>query len=173
MRELKATTGYITFVFAAILCVLSFLGCKSEANTDVIKRVTTENAQEYICITDALFHEARGEPAKGKLLVIKVIQERMRDPHWKAATACDVIYQPYQFSFTLLDQKELDRRKLDELFVWIELLKYVNLTYDVETPEGFQGANHYMVCSWRDKVKWDDNMEFLGAVGAHCFFRGY
>lgn len=173
MRELKATAGYTTFVIAVILCILTFLGRKAEANTDVVKQITQENTKEYICLADALFHEARGEPAKGKLLVIKVIQERMKDPHWKATTACDVIYQPYQFSFTLLSKKELNQRKFNEIYDWIELLKYVNLAYDVEAPEGFQGANHYLRCAWIARTKWDDNMEFLGAVGNHCFFKGY
>lgn len=168
-ENLKVAALFTVAVFGFCVMLLSSL----PAQADSIKQRTKENAKDTICMTDALFHEARGEPAKGKLLVIKTIQNRAKDPRWAASTPCEVIYAPYQFSFTLLDKKELNKRKLDQIFTWVELMKYVNLVEHVEDPVGFEGVNHYLRCDWRERTSWEDNMTFLGQVGDHCFYRGY
>lgn len=164
--------------FAAMLTLMVFAFCAMllsslPTRADELKRVTTESIKQQLCITDALFHEARSEPPLGKLLVIRTILNRADDPHWKASTPCEVVYQYAQFSFTFLSKSELNQRKFNEIYEWIDLLKYVNLTEFVEDPKGFEGVNHYLVCDWRERTSWDDNMTFLGQVGAHCFYRGY
>ena len=50
------------------------------------------------CLSLALYHEARGEPYVGQLMVAKVIVNRMKSPRWPSSM-CNVITQDRQFSF--------------------------------------------------------------------------
>jgi len=50
------------------------------------------------CLSLALYHEARGEPINGQLMVARVIMNRMKSPRWPSSM-CRVITQDRQFSF--------------------------------------------------------------------------
>lgn len=66
----------------------------SESNA---KEVTKEDLLSEEDISLVTMAEAEGECEKGKRLVIDTILNRMDSEHFPD-TACDVIYQPYQFS---------------------------------------------------------------------------
>jgi spore germination cell wall hydrolase CwlJ-like protein len=55
------------------------------------------NEQEE-CIAIAVYHEARGEPLDGQLAVAEVIMNRAASGRYPASW-CDVVKQPWQFSF--------------------------------------------------------------------------
>lgn len=72
------------------------------------------------CMTAALYHEAASEPLEGKAAVAQVIINRMRE---RGQAACQVVYDPYQFSFTLLDpetllEREAKQDKQSQLALW-------------------------------------------------------
>ena len=50
-----------------------------------------------LCLSLAIYHEARGEPDKGMHAVAEVIINRSKD---RNKTICDVVYEPHQFSWT-------------------------------------------------------------------------
>jgi len=50
------------------------------------------------CLSLALYHEARGEPVSGQMMVAKVIVNRVASPRWPSSM-CNVITQDHQFSF--------------------------------------------------------------------------
>lgn len=56
--------------------------------------------REKRCITDALYHEARGEGEVGMIAVANVIHNRYNHPNYPD-TYCGVINQHKQFSYTL------------------------------------------------------------------------
>lgn len=61
--------------------------------------VVDPNVKDQLeCLTHAIYHEARSESLKGKLMVGFVIKNRMVDDRWKDSF-CGVIEEPYQFSF--------------------------------------------------------------------------
>lgn len=130
---------------------------------------------EKACVTQAVFHEARGEPVQGWNLVIASVQTRALDPHWKADTLCGVIYQAEQYSFTLHDDELLRQRELQEFEKYKLVEDYVEATWGLMDVGKFNGINHYLRCDVRKTVshKWWKGMEFLGQVGAHCFYKGY
>jgi|1_EtaG_2_1085319.scaffolds.fasta_scaffold40839_2 spore germination cell wall hydrolase CwlJ-like protein len=60
------------------------------------------------CMATAIYHESAGEPIECKAAIANVITNRMAK---RNLSACDVIYEPYQFSYTLLDPEELIHRE--------------------------------------------------------------
>lgn len=54
--------------------------------------------QQFRCLSQAIYFEARGESFAGQVYVGYVIKNRVRSPRFPN-TYCDVINQPYQFSF--------------------------------------------------------------------------
>lgn len=53
---------------------------------------------EQECLANAVYFEARGEPIEGQLAVAEVVLNRTRSGKYPAGI-CDVVVQPWQFSF--------------------------------------------------------------------------
>ncbi len=62
-------------------------------------------ADELKCLTDNLYHEARGESLQGRYAVIFATLARTLDSRYPKSI-CGVVHQPWQFSWTM-DQKIL------------------------------------------------------------------
>lgn len=63
---------------------------------EVVKGI---NARQAKCLTDNLYHEARGEGEKGMELVAKVTLNRVKSSKYPD-NICSVVYQKSQFSWT-------------------------------------------------------------------------
>ena len=59
-------------------------------------------SEALMCLALNVWHEARGEPMRGQVAVAEVTRRRVEDPRWPD-DLCSVVYQPRQFSWTLLD----------------------------------------------------------------------
>ena len=57
-------------------------------------------AEALACLVLNVYHEARGEPFLGQVAVAEVVLNRVEDTRWPN-DVCGVIYQPYQFSWTI------------------------------------------------------------------------
>lgn len=55
--------------------------------------------QQLKCLSEAIYHEARGEDYHGQLYVGFVIKNRVMSDQFRNSY-CDVIYAPSQFSYT-------------------------------------------------------------------------
>lgn len=64
---------------------------------DAYAAVATDDAQED-CLASAVYFEARGEPIEGQLAVAEVVLNRVASSRYPE-TICDVVVQPWQFSF--------------------------------------------------------------------------
>lgn len=53
---------------------------------------------EVLCLTVAIYYEARGEPIEGQAAVAQVILNRVQHPDFPD-DACAVVFEPNQFSF--------------------------------------------------------------------------
>lgn len=58
-----------------------------------------ERRTNATCLGLGVYYESRGEPVRGQRAVASVINNRVKDPRWPD-TACEVLFQPKQFSFT-------------------------------------------------------------------------
>ena len=56
---------------------------------------------EFYCLSETIYHESRGEPIPGQFAVGSVVMNRVRSKHYPS-TVCEVVHQPYQFSWTLI-----------------------------------------------------------------------
>ena len=59
--------------------------------------LSTES-EEQDCLANAVYFEARGEPIEGQLAVAEVVLNRTASGRYPS-TICDVVTQPWQFSF--------------------------------------------------------------------------
>jgi len=59
---------------------------------------TRTDDAEQDCLANAVYFEARGEPVEGQLAVAEVVLNRTRSGRYPA-TICEVVTQPWQFSF--------------------------------------------------------------------------
>jgi N-acetylmuramoyl-L-alanine amidase len=55
--------------------------------------------ESVLCLSLALYHEARSEPLEGQLLVAEVVMNRVKSKDFPT-TICEVVYQPGQFSWS-------------------------------------------------------------------------
>lgn len=112
---------------------------------------------ELKCLADNVYYEARGEPYKGKVLVAKTTLNRVKHPHFPS-DICGVVYQPYQFSWTLSKQKDPDPEQ------WNIAVK---AAYDA--LESNSKALYFHAASVRPE--WAETKKFLYQVGNHLFYK--
>lgn len=63
------------------------------------------SSKELTCLTENIYHEARGEPLAGQVMVGKVTLNRKKSGKFPT-TICGVVYQPYQFSWTIKKKRK-------------------------------------------------------------------
>jgi len=137
--------------------------------------VSADNVNPYMSsliqmgtLQNAIYHEARGEPFKGQVVVGQVIINRVNHQKFPD-TINDVVYQNKQFSYTRRNKfiiKEPDARV--KSFI-ISLAILTNMYYYGKYKESM----FYHACAGKHKVipKWDwKKLKFDGKIGKHCFY---
>jgi spore germination cell wall hydrolase CwlJ-like protein len=123
---------------------------------------TLESQKEQRCLTEALYHEARGEVDEGIVAVKKVILNRVLDPRWPN-TVCGVVYQPYQFSYA--------NEEIPKITDWSS---YHRVKAIAEVPynsiDSSYKATHYLNPKKADP-SWTSKLEFVGTIGNHDFYK--
>lgn len=145
-------------LLAIIVVALAYLLSSNEAHAKVSFEA------EKTCIASAIYHEARGEPLEGMIAVANVIVNRMESRRFPA-TACKVVHQRKQFSWTLFpsklgpieDFRNTDILKIAELALLGKLIDYTN------------GATHYHA----NYVSpyWKHTKTYTVTIGNHIFYR--
>ena len=115
------------------------------------------------CLSLALYHEARGEPIHGQLMVARVIMNRMKSPRWPSSM-CGVITQHRQFSFY---QKGNAPTPRDEV-AWVKAQKLaveiINDPYILPPST----ADHYHTPDVRPV--WRKKLHRVARIGYHIFY---
>lgn len=123
------------------------------------------------CHIDNIFYEGNSESLLGQTLIAQTVKNRTANPKRWGKTDCETIYQPSQFSWTLLSAKQLHDFKEAEIAGYMAIKENIGKILSAGPVPGFEGVNHYLRCDSRDGTRWEDDMEFLGQVGAHCFYK--
>lgn len=116
-----------------------------------------------MCLALALYHEARGEPHYGRLMVARVIVNRVQSNNFPDSI-CDVVMQPRQFSF-VRDGKfpkpndETSWQSSQDLAA--EIVKDVRVL-------PYSAADHYHAL--RVKPVWRKDLYEVTQVGNHIFY---
>jgi N-acetylmuramoyl-L-alanine amidase len=125
------------------------------------------------CLSLNVYHEARGEPDAGQLAVAYVTLNRARQ---KKMEVCDVIVEPYQFSWTTggVMMREGGWTLMPHMIPNDEraLKKALGIARQAmfgKAKDPTQGALFYHA----DYVSpyWKDAMTLVAAIGQHVFYR--
>jgi len=116
-----------------------------------------------MCLALAIYHEARGEPLHGQLMVAKVVVNRRASDKWPS-DMCAVIKQPRQFSFVRKGKAPKPRDKV----AWAmsqalaaEILKDPSIL-------PYTTADHFHTT--QVKPVWRKALYRVARVGQHIFY---
>lgn len=125
---------------------------------------------DWRCLSEALYFEARGETVKGQFAVAEVILNRVKSGRFPDS-ACGVINQgtgkkyQCQFTYTCDGHKEVIKEKR----AFERVAKVARYALDGFAPSLTKGATHYHTTSVRPS--WSKVYTKTAAIGVHVFYR--
>lgn len=129
-----------------------------------------QGGDEWRCLAEALYFEARGETVKGQFAVAEVILNRVESDRFPGS-ACGVIHQgtgkkfQCQFTYTCDGHKEV----IHEQRAWDRVAKVARLALDQRVPDLTRGATHYHTTAVNPS--WSRVYTKTAAIGQHVFYR--
>ncbi len=121
---------------------------------------------EIQCLQEALYFESRSESLAGQLAVGLVVMNRVRDKRWPN-NVCDVVHQPYQFSYYSDGKPEIYKDKKAKQVAGL-LAEQVFFGTVVDFTEG----SLYYHATWSGLPKWDYNkIERVMTLDDHIFYK--
>lgn len=111
-----------------------------------------------MCLARNIYHEARGESYLGKLAVAKVTINRTKDPKFPD-TICDVVYQPGQFSWTVLGPRRTDAESISIA------QRAMRGRHELSQFDALYFHNKSVSPYWAHKFK------KIKTIGTHAFYR--
>ena len=133
------------------------------------------SADERLCLTQAIYHEARGESDQGQWAVANVIINRAMS-HKFPATLCGVVFQNAdqgfhrcQFTFACDGKSDMGT----ERSAWVKASKMAQVAYNEYTQGERPGvvpatALYYHTTSVNPG--WSDKFKRVATIGAHEFY---
>lgn len=150
-------------LFIPALLTLVFLICMMLSH-----KAEASQPKTLKCLADNIFHESRGEPISGQVLVAKTVLNRVDSKGWPN-DVCAVVYQPSQFSWTLEPINKLTTPE-DEPAAYLLALNIAEVLLKYPQAAMDEKPDHYLRCDWKPRVNWWKEMTFLYQVGDHCFY---
>lgn len=124
----------------------------------------TYEPEELICLTRAVYHEARGEPEWGQYAVAEVVINRTKSMKY-SDTICDVVSEDHQFPWHNAENPNIHN--------YSEYTQ--SMTVAFQSLEGIvdadlQGATHFYA---HNKVQpyWAKKLELIDVIGSHTFMK--
>lgn len=133
-------------------------------NTDGFDFATVTHGQELGCLAMNIYHEGRGESAKGRAAIASVTMNRVRSSRYPD-TVCEVVWQRKQFSWTNVAPRHhaiTNRRAWHQALVIAEL--FIGGAMASEVGE----ATHYHTV--HVQPSWQDETKQVALVGDHIFY---
>ncbi|WP_169568494.1 cell wall hydrolase [Sneathiella limimaris] len=134
---------------------------------DLFDRVFT---RQELCLAQAVYFEARGEPLLGQVAIAEVVLNRIASKRYPN-TACKVVFQNQhmknrcQFSFACDGKTDRPR----DIKSWEQALKVVSLVLSGERSGVARQATHYHASYVAPR--WRKHLDKVGEVGRHIFYR--
>lgn len=100
--------------------------------------------EEVMCVTEAVYFEARGEPVEGRYAVGRLIQNRVESPRYPE-TFCKVVEQYKQFSYRNSGAPKIVIKSVAEPnadALWWSVQVSLDITNN-QIPDFLNGALHY------------------------------
>lgn len=114
------------------------------------------------CIAEAVYWEARGEPAVGQLTVAYAVLDRYA---YTDGTLCKMVHNPNHFSPRIGEP-------IKNPVAWDNAIDAAVLAYSgvVERPKVSQQYPTHFHAVWM-RPYWADDMHYVGRVSGHKFYR--
>ena len=162
------------FLFIILTSIPSFLSIPTKGrDSGGIVLGSKEYDKEFLCIKNALWHEARGEPEEGIRAVMSVIYNRKKHKNYPN-TFCKVILQDKQFSAFNSD-KSLATKRLkpvkgldEEAYTKVAGIAQ-EAVVGVFKPVLEPSVLHYTHV--RVKNYWTKRMQAVKIAGRHVFYK--
>ncbi|MDE0967892.1 MAG: cell wall hydrolase [Octadecabacter sp.] len=157
---MPSTASYIPIALDAIIYDKFFLASQP----------TASGGEQWRCLTEALYFEARGENVRGLFAVGEVIMNR-RDSVRYPSTLCGVINQgtgrqfACQFTYTCDGASE----QINEHAAWKQVGKVARILLDGSPRELTNGATHYHTTAVNPR--WASIFPRTASIGSHYFYR--
>lgn len=121
--------------------------------------------QELVCLSNNIYHEARGESQAGQIAVGYVTLNRVEKPNF-GGTICEVVHDKGQFSWT--EDGKSDAIKNREAYVRSMRIA-INVIQGIE-PDPTQGATYFYNPNIA-QPKWSRAFTVSAVIGRHKFMR--
>lgn len=129
-----------------------------------------KGGEEWQCLAEALYFEARGESVKGQFAVAEVILNRVDSPRFPD-TVCGVVHQgtgrkyQCQFTYTCDGYEEV----IAERDAFARVAKVAKLMVNGAPRELTEGATYYHTKAVRPR--WSRKFDRTATIGVHHFYR--
>ena len=131
----------------AAMCVISF---------------AAHTKSSVYCLAENIYHEARNQPVEGQVAVAQVTLNRVHSAKFHN-TVCEVVYAPYQFSWTSSKNKPIQDAK-----AWLMSLVIAQVVLIAHSKNPEFTATHFHARSV--KPSWARKKKKVVAIGDHVFY---
>ena len=134
-----------------------------------------EETDNFKCLVEAIYHEARSEPFIGQLAVANVILERVNLAHFPNSI-CEVVHAGHRWKGNIIKNRCAFSYFCDGKKEWYSMdKKAIDIAYNVASlaMQGVMvfstlGATHYHASYVAPS--WSNHLERLEQIGTHIFY---
>jgi len=149
--------------FATLIAATSAYGSTIPNDFDEVSEKAEFRYTEISCLTQNIYHEARGEEVIGQIAVAYVTVNR-RDHNYFPDTICEVVWDDHQFSWT--NDGRSDRMRNDEARRIAQ--NVAEWVYDGKEEDPTNGSLFYHA-EWVNP-SWTRKVEEQVQIGEHIFY---
>lgn len=120
--------------------------------------------RDLVCLAMNIYHEGRGESARGQAAIAAVTMNRLRSARYPNSV-CEVVWQPKQFSWTRVAARH---HIIDDAQAWRRALNIAKLFLGGAQLALVSEATHYHTVDVRPF--WSKNIPALVMIGKHVFY---
>lgn len=122
------------------------------------------HGQELGCLAMNIYHEGRGESAKGRAAIASVTMNRVRSKRYPD-TVCEVVWQRKQFSWTHVAARH---HVIANANAWRQAVVIAELFISGAESSEVGDATHYHTV--HVQPSWQDDSKLVALVGDHVFY---
>lgn len=134
------------------------------ANPPAPPSLILSQQRDLVCLAMNIYHEGRGESARGQAAIAAVTMNRLRSSRYPN-TVCEVVWQPKQFSWTRVAARH---HIIDDAQAWARALNIAGLFLGGAQLALVSEATHYHTVDVRPF--WSKNIPALALIGKHVFY---
>lgn len=132
---------------------------------------TIDLHREIRCLTQNIYYEARGETLEGKLAIANTTLNRVKSFLYPE-TVCGVVWQPYQFSWTLRHTKHIPLR---EVLYWKQAQMIASAALQGGRIDNLEdvtnGAINFHTIYVHPRWRRDQELQRTVTIDHHVFYR--